>query len=296
MCNQKKVVNMTEWELYVYDEEYNLSGIVDNHPSHGKNVYVRGTSSLVSYVYKNDVLTYETRNTIYVCPLKYMSTRPYENVVISYKEELTRRTEKSDSILDKLIEASAKISLIWDIEHPTERGFWDDEKMTITDAEALRDDYVNHILEAQEIGQKEIQAANAALNQQLIEMAKKYENCIYIEVSNVECGNRLAYHIGEYTGVIEPSIHTGMFQDSILYMEYGSEDDDFSLDFRYSPRGMGDIIDTYVWSDNIEQAVIKNDCHFTIEFDHENIEIGETKIFTKTTHSQGLMNLDWFNG
>lgn len=295
MCDYKAIVNMTNWELYVYDERYNLSGLADNHPSLGKSAYVSRTSSLVSYTYENEVLTYETRNTIYVCQLKYMTTRPYSNVETSYKEKLTRRSENSISSLDKLIEASAKTSLIWDIEH-TEQSELGGEERTITDAKSLRDDFVTHIMEIQVMGQKEIEEANDAMNTQLIEVAKKYENCVYIEVSNIECGDKLAYHLGEYTGIVEPILHSGMFQDSILYMKYGMGNDECALDFRYFPKGFGNSIETYSWSDNIAQAVIKNACRFSIEFNHETIEMGETKVFTPNNHSQGLMSPDCYNG
>lgn len=82
----KATVNMTNWELYVCEEHYILSGTADNHPALGKNTYVSRTSSLVDYTFTDDVLIYETRNTIYVCPLKYMITWPYRNVVVRYSE------------------------------------------------------------------------------------------------------------------------------------------------------------------------------------------------------------------
>ena len=52
----KATVNMTNWELYVYEEQYSLSGIADNHPSLGKNTYVSKTSSLINYIFIDDVL------------------------------------------------------------------------------------------------------------------------------------------------------------------------------------------------------------------------------------------------
>ena len=47
----KATVNMTNWELYVYEEQYSLSGTADNHPSLGKNTYVSKTSSLINYIF-----------------------------------------------------------------------------------------------------------------------------------------------------------------------------------------------------------------------------------------------------
>lgn len=298
MSDCKAIVNMTDWQLYAYGEDYSLSGTADNHPALGRNAYVSQTSALVSYKYEDEVLTYETENTIYVCPLKYMTTEPYRNVVDEYKEELTRRSEKFDSPLDMIIEASARISVIRDMERAKEIGLNVTEKnhSDIKDVENLKNDMVTHILSVQENGQQEIIAANEAINMKLIEVAKQYEDCVYIEVSNVGCGNKLAYHIGDDTGVIEPCVHVGMFQDSVLYMKYREPDDDFALDFRYFPKGLGDSMETYSWSDNIARAVIKNDCDYVIKFNHEMIEVGETKIFTPATHSQGLISPDCFNG
>ena len=298
MSGKKAIVNMTNWELYVYDEHYSLSGTADNHPSLGKNTYISRTSSLVSYNYENEVLTYETKNTIYICPLKYMTSRPYETVVPSYKEELTKRSEKSDSPLDMIIEVTARIAVIKELEFPSETPFErpKEDELTIKDAAYYRNDFVEYVLGIQEKGQQEIIAANEALNARLIESAKQYEDCVYMEISNVACGSKLAYHIGENTGVIDPDVHVGMFQDSVLYMKYGDAEDDFALDFRYFPRGLEDVMETYSWSDNIARAVIKNDCSYVIEFNRESIEVGEIKVFTPQTHSEGLVSPDCYNG
>ena len=298
MSENKAVVNMTNWQLYVHDDEYSLSGYADNHPSLGKNVYVSRTSSMVSYSYENEVLTYETRNTIYICPLKYMTTNPYRNVVARYKEELTKQSEKSDSPLDKIIGTAARIAVIRELEKPKEsRLNWPEEDdYTTKDVDYYKNDYVEYVKGIQEAGQKEIIAADEAEKKKLIELAKLYEDCVYIEVSNVSCGNWLAYHIGDRTGVIEPDIHSGMFQDSILYMKYRNDEDDFALDFRYFPKGFEDMMETYSWSDNIVRVVIKNDCNYEIAFNGERIAVGETRIFSAETHSQGLVSPDCYNG
>ena len=87
---KKAKVTMRNWEPYVYDGEYNLSGTADVHPRLGRNVYVATTSTLVKASLEEDVLIYETRNTVYHCPLKYMMVSPYGNVVQKYREELAR--------------------------------------------------------------------------------------------------------------------------------------------------------------------------------------------------------------
>jgi len=298
MSESKAIVNMTNWQLYVYDEHYTLSGTADNHPSLGKNTYVSRTSSLVSYTYEEEILTYETKNTVYVCPLKYMTTKPYRNVVPRYIEELASRSQKSDSPLDMIIEASARIAIIRELSKPKEKrcGWPEEDSFTIDDVEYYKNEFVEHILAIQELGQQEIIAADETINMKLIEAAKQHEDCVYIEVSNISSGSKLAYNIEGHTGVIEPGIHSGMFQDSILYMKYGNENDDFALDFRYFPKGLEDIMETYSWSDNISRAVIKNECSYQITFNHELIDPGETKIFTPEGHVQGLISPDCYNG
>jgi len=251
---EKAKVTMRNWEPYVYDGEYNLSGTADVHPRLGRNVYVATTSTLVKASLEEDVLIYETRNTVYHCPLKYMMVSPYGNVVQEYREELAR-LDTSENALDRIIAAAAKMSL--------------------GEPEDTADEMVRKIRALQETGQREIAQMEEQEKQRLIEIAGKYEDCVYIEVS---------------------SVHIGMFQDSVLYMKYATEEDPCALDFRYFPKGFGDVMETYSWSDNIKQAVIKNQKGHSLIFNHEEIAPGETKVFTPVTHKQGLFSPDCYNG
>ncbi len=272
---EKAIVNMTNWELYVYDGEYNLSGIADNHPMLGKDTRVCYTSKLVRSELTDDVLTYETQNTVYVCPLKFMTRHPYCNVVPDYKEELIRRGENSDNELDQIIAASAYIAL------------------DRVEQNAL----AKYIVELRMLGDEELRKMEEVEAHRMYSVLANYEDSIYLEVSNVEAGNKLAYHLGDYFGIVWPRLHVGMFQDSVLYMLCATEKSKgCSLDFRYFPKGVGDVLETYSWSDNIKLAVIKNDCSYTIVFNHEEIEPGETKVFTPKTHTQGLFSPDCHNG
>lgn len=295
----KATVTMTNWELYVYNDKYSLSGTADHHPYLGKNAYVSRTSSLMDYSFNDDVLTYETRNTIYICPLKYMITWPYRNVTVEYREELTHRAEQSDNILDKIISASSKLSI-----EVTKKAYEDPDEwvsgcyneISEIPANYSDDELLNHIKELQEHGQIEIEEMIQKENNRLIGIASQYEDCIYIEVSNAGEGNLLAYHIGDYTGVVQPSLHSGMFQDSVLYMKYASKEDPCSLDFRYWPKGWSESIETYSWSDNIKLAVIKNETGRILRFNQATIPIGETAVFTPDGHKEGLISPDCHNG
>ena len=270
---EKKVVNMSNWELYFYNGKYNLEGLGDKHPKLGNNVYITYTTPVEKYELEQDVLTYETKNTIYVCPLKYMTTHPYGNVVEFYKEELMHFADDSEDCLDRIIAASAYMAMKKTEENP----------------------FAQYIENLQKAGRAELIEKENMEKERLCEIVKQYENSVYMEVSSISSGNILAYHIGDCIGVIKPSVHVGMFQDSILYLKYGNEEEnDCRLDFRYFPEWQG--LRTYSWSDNIEQAVMKNNKGRAIWFNDDFIEPSETKVFTPDTHKQGLISPDCYNG
>ena len=204
-----------------------------------------------------------------------MMVSPYGNVVQEYREELAR-LDTSENALDRIIAAAAKMSL--------------------GEPEDTADEMVRKIRALQETGQREIAQMEEQEKQRLIEIAGKYEDCVYIEVSSVHSGSKLVYHLGDAVGIVNPGVHIGMFQDSVLYMKYATAEDPCALDFRYFPRGFGDVMETYSWSDNIKQAVIKNEKGHSLIFNHEEIAPGETKVFTPDTHKQGLFSPDCYNG
>jgi len=242
--------------LDIYEDEYNLEGVGDYHPRLGKDAYISYTTKVEKCYLENDVLGYETKNTIYLCPLKYMLKKPYGNVVTSYKEEMMHRADKSEFLLDKIIAAGAYIAM----------------------DKANENEFAKHIVELQKIGQAELKEKENQENSRLIEIVKEYEDAVYVEVSQVSTGSVMAYHFGECVGVIQPEIHAGMIQDSILYLEH--LEDDLIIDFRYFPNG-NSVMETYSWSDTIKSVVIKNMKNDTIKFNTTNIEPGETKVFVK---------------
>lgn len=251
----KAEVTLFDWELFIYRNDYFLSGVADRHPRLGKFAYVSCSSPIVDYVYEGDTLIFETMNTVYICKLAYMALSPYKKTEEKMKEKLTHRADYSDCILDKIIAASAKMSV----------GISDDE-------------FVKNIVALQQVGQVEIEKIKKDYIDSIIDIARQYHNCIYIEVSDVEHGNILAYHIGECVGVVEPRLHVGTFQDSILYTKMAA-DDRLCFDFRYFPLGIwGDTIETYVWSENIERAIIKNDSNRILVFNGVKVPIGETVV------------------
>ena len=111
------------------------------------------------------------------------------------------------------------------------------------------------ILSVKTGGQREIAQMEEQEKQRLIEIAGRYEDCVYIEVSSVQSGSTLVYHLGDAVGIVKPGVHIGMFQDSVLYMKYATEEDPCALDFRYFPKGFGDVMETYSWSGNQTQVI-----------------------------------------
>ena len=156
---EKATVKMKNWELSIMRGRCNLSGIADNHPRLGKDAYIGHTSYLVKYTLEDDILTYETRNTIYICPLKYIAEADEgakEGILKEYYENL---------------EAEERLS------------------------------------ELMMIGRIEIEEENKKKEEHLLEVAKKYEDCIYIEMKRIKDGDKLAYNIGGKAGFIEPQRH-----------------------------------------------------------------------------------------
>lgn len=246
----KPKVMMTEWELYVFEARYTLSGQADYHPAMGKNVWVQRASSLENCKLEEDILYYETQNTLYVCPLKYMSRKPYKDVIKPYLKELSKLSEESDGILERIVSATACMAL------------------------GKKNSMADHIMKLQEIGQQELCEKEKKEQQRLFDETKEYENCIYIEMDDVDSGGKMVYHMGDRFGKIAPQVHVGMFQDSVLYLDYEE-----SIDFRYFPNGLFNSMKTYSCSDQIERVIIKNVTEAPLSFNDEKIEVDETRTF-----------------
>lgn len=253
---EKPIVYMINWQLMSYDGVYGLTGTTDDHPKLGRNVYISKTSPLTKYSLKEDILKYETANTIYMCPLKYMFPKPYGDLTEAEKELLVYNADRSDNCLDKIIGAAAKIIL----------------------GKPLDDEYSKRIFELEKYGQAELAAIEQRDNERLFEQASKYANCVYLEVTSIENGDKLAYHLGDKFGIVKPNIHIGMIQDSILYMNY-DEEEDCRIEFCYFPQG--DSMQTYKWSENIAFALIRNNTDRLIWFNGEEIDPGSLEVFTQ---------------
>ena len=261
----KQIVNMKKWQIYRYeDNHYNLSGTADKHPKLGKNVYVAYTSHLVNALIENDILRYETKNTIYMCPLKYIDINCMKNIDDERLIEFCNST--SDFCLDILLKLLANIAMNKNL-----------------------DDFSKHLIEIAKIGNTEILEENKKTEKRLMEIVKEYPDSIYLEINNIEdSSDILAYNIENKIGLCRPMVHVGMFQDSVLYTEPGI------LDFRYFPGYQS--VKTYSWSDNIKQVVVKNCMDEPLSYNNKKINVNDIKIFTSDEHCQGLISPDCVTG
>ena len=252
------IINMSRWMIHICNNWVYLSGIADNHPKLGLNANVSHTSEITEVIsYNDDILRVKTHNSIYVCPLKYLSKKFIKN-------DLT----KVDDIQPELYKLVLLINRLAD--------------------DSLNDSRKQYFLDLIEQGEKELKQKKEEENKRLISLIQDKENSIYLEVSSINSGNVLAYNIDGKTGIVEPEIHVGMFQDSILYMEYGL------VDFRYFPKGTS--MEIYSWSDNIERVIIKNIKKYDIKVDEQLIKAGDTVEINKNDYRCGLISPNCVNG
>ena len=258
----KEKVHMREWEVNIVHGEYNLSGRAEYHYRLGRNVHIAMSSTLEKYEITNEELIYETLNTIYICPLKYMNIYPYEDIYLDGDiKKLKNQVKDGKEAMDELILAAIHIIC----------------------KETHKSKLAQHISKLQKGGYEEIQAEKQKEKEEMYELLSQYENCIYMQANNVEYGSPLAYHMnGEY-GIMEPSFHCGTFQDSVLYLNFNDEGK-LVFEFRYFPKWWGSEMKTYAWSSNIEKVIIRNDTAGTLTFNKEEINVGEIKIFERCSN------------
>lgn len=225
----KPEVLMHNWYLMNVGNEYILRGDVKNHPKLGnaRNIL---TSRFVGAILEDDVLYYETLNTIYKCPLKYLNADYYTLNIKEYnnvRKDIPLQSEFKQ--LNDLFNSILRISV--------KRG-----RITLTD-------FDKHLKDLVESGKKELIDLKELEKQHLIEEVSKYESSVYLELTSIHHGDNLAYNINGKIGIVEPQSHIGTFTDSILYCND-------TVDFRYFIRSNG--FEIYHWSDGIDKLVIKN--------------------------------------
>ena len=290
---EKNRIDLYNWQLWFAEGEYRLSGIAEYYPDYGKDCSIHGTSTIQDITLENDILRVETKHSVYSCPLKYMKFEPYGNLTFDAMDEWSHFADGSDDPVKKIVAVSAKMRIKlgghrWKEGEMEFRGR--KEKMPYLEKikpEAVEeDDFFKYIADLQIIGQKELKKREEDKNNRLLKIVKGYGDSIYLEVDDGDNPGKLAFYIEGEAGIIKPEGHTGMVQDSVLYIKYPEGDSSY-IDFRYFPKGWGSIMETYSWSENIKQAVIKNAGEKRITFNEVQIKPGETKVFPRKPEYNG---------
>lgn len=252
------IITLSKWNIHLYNDFVYLSGIADNHPKLGKNTYIAHTSGIQKVIaYSGQELRVETYNSVYICPYKYMNNKPCKNKI-----------ENVDGIDTKLLEVISFIN-----------NFVDNK----LDADLKIK--IDNLLKS---GVEELRKNKNLEENRLKNIVKELDNSIYLEVSNINEGDTLAYNVNGEIGVIYPEIHVGMFQDSILYIE------DYLVDFRYFPKGT--LMQIYSWSDNIEHLYIKNLKNYEIKVDKQIIKPDEIIEIKNENYNPGLISPNCVDG
>ena len=242
---EKPIVNMTDWQLNIcYFNVYYLEGVGDWHPKLGKYVYIHHTSRVLNYSVKQDDLICETKNTIYVCPFKYMTVQPYMHMDKIILNKLLCLADYPKNDLDKIISAGAAIAL----------------------EETKDNEIAQYMKELQKTGQVE----EIKEKERFCDVVKKYENSVYFELSHNSIYNFLAYHVGDNLGVLKPQ---GLFRPIEEMNLYIKEDE--RIEFWYCLKG--DIVEKCIGSENIESVVITNNREYAVKYNNKIIEPGETR-------------------
>ena len=221
----KTVINLRDWSLTKECNKYYLKGIADKHPKLGTNAVIGHTSSILEATIKDDVLTVETRNSIYVCPIKYISI-DRNNWRISIVDSASEFKELDD------LYRSIHNAVYDKIDTGEER----------------------HIKDLSGIGQVEMQAISDAIEEHLIEEVIKYDDSLYLDITSFHVPSSIAYNIGVKHGVIK-----GILFDEDDIIRYVMDE---KIYFSYSAIGV--YMNIINIANNIKNIVIKNSKGYSI--------------------------------
>lgn len=244
---EKAVINLDKWGLMNCNNWFCAFGIADNHPKLGKNVEVSHTSEILNIEEKEDTYYLETHNSIYVCKLGDISKESH------YRLEKTESKSKVAKVYNKYYRYK-----IYNLSKESEEPI---SKYGIR----LKDEEIKEferILKLTAFCDKEREESIKLHEARLLEEASKYSDSIFIDLSSISRGSKLAFNIKGKTGIVNPSVHLGIFTDTVLYEK--SEKEIGHISFRYYV-GYKDLT-PYSWSENIERIVIHNNKGTAITF------------------------------
>lgn len=266
----KVVINLDKWGMLNYGKCFCAFGIADNHPRLGKGVTISHTSEILKVEETVDAYKFETHNSIYVCNLGNISDD------IPYEFSKTPSRSKVAKVYNKYYRYVLYRLSKYNEEDISKYGVRLNEEETKE---------FDRILELAALCNKERDEKAKLHEAKLLEEASKYQNCIFIDLSSISKGSTAAFNIKGRTGIINPMQHIGMVTDTVLYVNSDNKED--YIDFRYFVRHLG--VETYSWTENIEQVIIHNSKGSTISFNKGiSIEPDETIVINRNTEYERL--------
>lgn len=241
-----ETVKLLKWQL-CHEEVNNqivfyLTGTAERHPKLGRNAVLAFTSSVVDFNIDRDnkIVTFETRNTKYVCDFKFFDTTEVQTV-ISKQKRMDTKTRELSNFSNECVAFTQYVKLRGTSEAVGKKEFEDWFKLLT-------------------IGEKELEERKIDNNKELITKASEYSNCIYMEIETISKGTNIAFNINGESGILEP-LNQQYVQDNII--EYS--DRQRKILFKYKP--FGKIIEIHQISSNIERLVIHNSKGYEIIVD-----------------------------
>ena len=267
-------VNLSNWGIIGTHSYYMLNGVADDHPELGANVYLAHTSEILEFKIEGNIVKVKTRSRMYSCPIKFLNIYNCLDHNVGFVI----------GDMQKIFDYVKYTEMVKDAER-------ENKSFDVTDLDFNKDVISDFLLYDELIknGQEELKNIEKELEVHLIEEAKKYPNSLYIELQSIGAGSKGGYSFGDNVGIVKPSLHVGMFQDSVLYMRDGI------LDFRYFPYCGGDA-EIYNWSEGLENVVIKNMKKREIIFNGQHIQPEETVVLNKENYTCGLISPDVVTG
>ena len=256
------VINLYNWTLYGNDV-LRLSGICDNHPRLGRLKEIGYTSRIVRAWIDGDYLMAQTRNSLYRCKLNQM--RLHGDVLY---DELEKAIEKLSEVYSSEVISIVKSEINMFNELLGDKG-----------KEYLQYRTLNSVGICDNRENKELDKLKKVVYSEIMKRIENKDNTLYIDMDNATIG-LCVYNVQGNVGSIDPQIHIGMIQDSVLYLKSDL------VDFRYFPSGFENKIETYSWSDNILHLIVKNSMREGLYFNEQLIEPGEEKEISRETHSR----------
>jgi hypothetical protein len=245
-----ETVNLIKWQLCHENDNgqlvFYLTGTAERHPKLGRNAVLAFTSSVVNFEVDRDkkVVTFETRNTKYICDFKFFDI-DLDQKVITTTKNMDAKTRELSNFSNECVSFAKYVRLKESTNSVSKKN-----------VESKLDEWYDLLA----IGTEELKERKIDENKELISNASKYSNCIYVEVETISRGTDIAYNINGEVGILESRNQQYVESNMIEYSDRQRE-----LLFKYV--SFGNIIEVHNISDNIEKVVIHNNKGYNIIVD-----------------------------